>query len=296
MISDSVSDDGWNEHFCHCDKCNSLGNQSDVLVYFANNVARQVKSKYPNKKLIILSYHMSYEPPKNSVKLESNVELMLSREANMTKALDTDYFKSGYDSITRNTYTKSWRQNALEWIKKTSPSHISIWEWYCLSAGDANWKDVPWVQGNVATRNQTLWKNLGAEYVFYDQGPIDAYYEDKTSFNLRWPLWYVASRSMWGTNKSGEELLYDACKKLFGNAAESMYKYYKKLADISENTNLYSMTWVPANVNDFYKNYVAEINNIVKTIKSDRNKCNDLEKQRIDNQLAYWDLALKKVK
>ncbi len=296
LISMTIAyNDGWDQHFCRCENCAALGNQSDVMVSFANKVARRVYEKYPDRTLQIYSYHMTYQPPENHVKLEPNVELMLCRETSMTHPLDADWFKPGYDTITHNTYDKSWRQNALEWIEKAEPAHISVWEWYCLAAGDANWKDVPWVQGNVATRNQDLWEQMGVEYIYYDHGPLAGYNEDDTAFDLRWPLWYVAARSMWGTEKTGEELLRDACDKLFGAAAGPMFEYYMKLAEISENSEEYSMTWVPANVRKFYGSHKDELVEIVKRVLQSRKDCTDIEKERVNNQMAYWTATLKKI-
>ena len=289
LISMTIAyNDGWNQHYCTCDTCTALGNQSDVLVHFANKVAKKVYPAFPDRTLQIYSYHMTYQPPQNKVKLEPNVELMLCRETSLTRPLDTGDFKAGYDSITRNTYDRSWKDNAQEWIDKTEPNHISVWEWYCIAAGDSNWADIPWVQGNVATRNQDLWESMGVEYIFYDQGPADGYLEDESTFALRWPLWYVASRSMWGTEKNGEELLRDACDKLFGAAGEAMFNYYKKLADISESSTEYSMTWVPANVKKFYGPYKDELIELVKAVRSAQAGCTNIEKERIHNQLGYW--------
>ena len=90
---------------------------------------------------------------------------------------------------------------------------------------------MPWVQGNVATRNLNLWEQNGVEYVFYDQGPAPSYRETEQSFSLRWPLWYVASKGMWDDSLTGEQILYDACRKLYGAAADEMFTYYKALAD-----------------------------------------------------------------
>lgn len=289
LISMTIAfNDGWNEHYCSCDACAALGNQSDVLVAFANKVAKQVYPDFPDRTLQIYSYHMTYEPPLNSVKLEPNVELMLCRETSLTRPLDAGDFRPGYDKISRNTYTRSWKDNAAEWIEKAKPNHISVWDWYCIAAGDQNWEDIPWVQGNVATRNQDLWEQMGVEYIFYDQGPAGGYHEDDTSFDLRWPLWYVASRSMWGTDKTGEELLRDACDKLFGTAAEAMFNYYAKLAEISENSREYSMTWVPADVKKFYGPYKEELIELVKAIRNAAAGCTNLERERVHNQLGYW--------
>ena len=94
---------------------------------------------------------------------------------------------------------------------------------------------------------------------------------------------------------TGEELLHDACVKLFGAAAEPMFKYYQKLAETSENSKEYSLTWVPANVRSFYRKYKDEIVAIVKEIQTARRDCTDIEKERINNQLAYWTATLSKI-
>lgn len=38
---------------------------------------------------------------------------------------------------------------------------------------------------------------------------------------------------MWDGSLTGEDILMDACQKLFGNAANEMFAYYKALADSS---------------------------------------------------------------
>ncbi len=56
---------------------------------------------------------------------------------------------------------------------------------------------MPWVQGDVATRNQRFWREHGARYVYNDQGPLDVFYEDDESYPLRFLLWYVYAKAMW---------------------------------------------------------------------------------------------------
>ncbi len=92
-----------------------------------------------------------------------------------------------------------------------------------------------------------------ASYIYYDQGPNSTYRENRTSFAVRWPLWYVSSKGMWDGSLTGEDILMDACQKLFGNAANEMFAYYKALADSSElcrSTN--TICWVPPEPNEVY--------------------------------------------
>lgn len=284
--------DAWDQGYCECDTCKALGNASDCMVHFANNVARIVGKTYPERTMQIYSYHKTYQPPQNKVALEPNVELMLCRETSMTRPLDQKYVSPNpkKDSITKNTYTKSWYDNAMEWIDKTSCKNVSIWEWYCIAADRAEWKDYIWVQGNVATRNLDLWESMGVKYVFYDQGPADGYHEDNSSFVIRWPLWYVAAMGEWGTDKTGEELLADACDKLFGNASSQMFAFYQMLAEASENCSSYSMTWVPPTIKEMYKSRQPKLNTIVASIRSAMKNCTDKEKERINQTLKYWQI------
>ncbi|HPE96138.1 MAG TPA: DUF4838 domain-containing protein [Bacillota bacterium] len=198
--------------------------------------------------------------------------------------------------ITHVNYTQSWRKNALEYIEKTSPKHISVWDWYCLSASDQTWKDIPWVQGKTAERNQDVYSSLGAEYVFYDHGPTESYFEDESSFALRWPLWYVASKLAWDASLSAQDILRDACDKLYGEAAKEMYKYYMLLAGISENCTSYSNTWVPPTIRQMYYNNTAPINAVFAQIQGKYDQLTEQQIERIENQKAYWENVLKYTK
>ncbi|MBE6592915.1 MAG: DUF4838 domain-containing protein [Ruminococcaceae bacterium] len=292
LVLSISANDGWCDNWCECENCKMLGNASDVMVHFANNVAEKVAEVRTDRRLQILSYHNTYLPPENNVKLHECVELMLCRETNMYKPLDEDFLMpSGKDPISHIEFTQSWRQNALEYIEKTQPSHISVWDWYCIAAERADWKNAPWVQGEVAIRNQKLYEELGAEYVFYDHGPLDDYGEPNTAktFALRWPLWYVAAKASFDGSLDERAILDDACSKLYGIAGEKMLEYYLMLSDISKNCDAYSNTWIPAGANEVYdyatrKEIKALCENILELSKS----CTEKERQRIEAQLGYW--------
>lgn len=287
-----AANDGWCDDWCECDQCKSLGNVSDVMVHFANNVAKTVFEKFPERRLQIYSYHNTFLPPENSVKLHEMVELMLCRETNMYKPLDEDFMMpAGKDPISQITFTQSWRQNALEYIEKTQPTHISIWDWYCIAAGKQSWQKVPWVQGEVAIRNQKLYEELGAEYIFYDHGPTDGYFEPNTTetFVLRWPLWYVAAKAAFDGSLDEVDIFTDACNKLFGAASEKMLEYFLLMSDISMECNAYSNTWVPAEVGNVYSiSAKSRINAIIEEIEALALQLTEDEQERINQQLAYW--------
>ena len=294
LISLTISaNDGWDENWCECENCKSLGNASDAMVHFANNVAEKVFAAHPDRRLQIYSYHYTFTPPVNSVKLHEMVELMLCRETNMYKPLDEDFMMpAGRDPVSHIEFTQSWRQNALEYIEKTQPTHLSIWDWYCISAEDEGWRNAPWVQGEVAIRNQKLYEELGAEYVYYDHGPTDGYNEPNTqdTYALRWPLWYVAAKAAFDGSLDEREILGDACDKLYGAASEMMLEYYLMLSDISKECDAYSNTWIPAKVSEVYPiEKKREIRALAKEIREKaKTECTAAEQNRIESQLKYW--------
>lgn len=285
------ANDGWEEGWCECETCAAAGNATDQILVFANRVAEIVSRKYPDKTISILSYHNNFFPPEKT-KAHPNVEVMFCRETSMTAPLDLEQPMTGYNSITHNTYTQSWLGNFQEFIEKASIQHRSIWEWYCIAAERASWESVPWVQGNVATRNQALWKANGVSYVFYDQGPAESYRESGESFPLRWPLWYVAAKGMWDGSLTGEQILYDACLRLYGEAADKMFFYYKALADSSEQCQGSSICWVPPQPSEMYPSERVElINALVEDAKTMYGTVTADQKARMENQFAIWKQA-----
>lgn len=288
------ANDGWEQDWCECSACSKLGNDTDELLTFANNVAKVVAKKYPDKKLTILSYHSIYFAPTSGIKAEPNVEVMFCRETSMTVPLDLNLaIPNGFNAITHNTYTQSWLANFKEYVQKTSLKNKAIWEWHCLAADKAVWAEIPWVQGNVSTRNQKLWKDLGVSYIYYDQGPSPTYHETEKSFAVRWPLWYVSSKGMWDSSLTGEQILRDACNKLFGCASAEMFAYYKALADSSEQCHSTStICWVPPNPQEIYT--AERIQVIDQTIMAAKNKLSsvtDEQRKRMENQIQYWENA-----
>ena len=290
-----TANDGWELFWCECPECNKYPSDTDLMIEFANRVARDVAKKYPDKRVSILSYHSTWHAPQTSIQAEPNVEIMFCRETSMTSPIENGlYLGDNRDGITHNTYKSSWKDNFLSYINKAKVKHVSIWEWYCVAAERESWKDIPWVQGDVAIRNQNFWKANGAEYIFYDQGPLANYRETGASFPLRWPLWYVAAKGMWDDSLSGDQILLDACNKLYGSAGKEMYSYYKALANASETCTAYSMTWIPPEPAAMYN--TAQIGKIDVALNSAKAKLNSVtadQKKRMENQISLWEKAKK---
>ena len=184
-------------------------------------------------------------------------------------------------------------ENAKKWIEMTGCRNVSIWEWYCPAAANPIWKDLPWVQGDLATRNQRCFKDtLGARYIYYDQGPVESYHDTEASYPLRWPLWYVAAKGMWDSRPTASELLMDACKKLFGPAADLLFSYYSGLADINSNCHAKGIAWhMPEPYELYTPEAIDRIDRILAGAEELLPLLSERERLRVENQLSLWNKA-----
>lgn len=60
---------------CKCERCKSLGSDSDCLVRLGNRVAELTSREFPENAVVIFSYLDTPEPPKNPVKAHKNLNV-----------------------------------------------------------------------------------------------------------------------------------------------------------------------------------------------------------------------------
>ncbi len=289
--------DGWYEGFCECENCRAMGSTpSDIAVEFANRIARVVARKYPDRILTFLAYFPTYFPPTHAVTPEPNVEVMFCKECDMFAPVDKgpdNGYHLRYDfESSKNRYPEPWRYNFEKWCALVPYKHRAIWDWYCIAAACPTWKDIPWVQGDVATRNHRYWSDHGISYLYNDQGPLPAFYEDGDSFALRWPLWYVNAKGMWDKDLTGSDMLLDACRKLYGEAADLMFAYYSALADVAKHNTAKTIAWHPPAAFEVYTpESVERIDRILRAVRALLPETSGKVKLRLEAQLALWDKA-----
>lgn len=251
-----TANDGWHHGFCECDECRRMGNSSDQILTFANRIAEGILSEYPHHRLTVLSYFPTYAPPTRPYRMQPNIEIMFCKETDMFAPVDkgpnTGYHVKYTFDESKNVYPAPWTTHFEEWRTIVHAEHICIWDWGCIAAANEVWKDIPWVQGDVQTRNNRFWLASGVEYVYNDQGPLVEFHEDLESFPLRFPLWHVIAKSWWDKDLTGSEILLDACKKLYGSAAFVLYSIYQCMADAANNCRAKSLAWHPPKPGEVY--------------------------------------------
>lgn len=303
MVQFSIAaNDGWHHGWCECDKCQELGaNNSERFLVFANEIAKGVAKEYPDHTLTLLAYFPTYQPPKRKMKMEPNVEIMFCKEADMfspvDKGPDNGYHLKYEFPQSKNSYPTPWKENFEKWLENVDCEKIAIWDWYCIAAASPVWKDIPWVQGDVITRNQRFWYDHGVRYIYNDQGPLDVFYEDDDSYPLRWPLWYVNVKAMWDKDLTGSDILMDACKKLYEEAADLMFAFYNCLADIARNCTARSIAWHPPKPSQMYTSEnIGRVDRILSLVKEQVPLLSEKVKQRISNQVKLWEKAKEIIK
>ena len=294
MVYSITPNDGVDPKVCQCASCNSFANTTDLIINFANQVAKITKTKYPDRQVSILTYQTTMPAPTTSRPVESNVEIMFCMETTMTKrATEASYIMMW--NAARNV---SWASNFQTYMQRTNVQHKAIWKWLCIAADSnyAEWEFIPWVQGNVATDDHNYWKQNGVKYVFYDQGPLNAYREYASSTAMRWPLWYVAQRGCWTDGKTGQQLLGEACQKLYGNGASAMLNYYMALADASAACNTRSYAWIPCHANQLYTAYwIGQIDSKIAACEAKLEFVTAEQRARMQNQIDIWKKAKTKI-
>ena len=288
-----AANDGYYEGWCECSACAALGSRTDQFLTFANRVAAIVAEEYPNKKLTVLSYFATFYAPTRNFTLEPNLDIQFCRETNMYQPVSSGFnMGSSFYPESGNTYTVTWKDNVANWQARVNSDNYGIWEWYCISAAESDWQYVPWVQGRVAIQNQQYWKSIGADYVYYDQGPMAGYHETEDDYDLRWPLWYVSSKGMWDGSLTSDEILKDACRKLYGSAADAMFQYYKCLEDISAACTARSIVWYACDPGQMYTSAnISLVDAKIAAVQQSLSGVTSEQLARIQNQIAIWNTA-----
>ena len=133
----------------------------------------------------------------------------------------------------------------------------------------------------MASRNLELFEKLGVEHIFFDSGS-----EERA---MRWPLLYTFAKCAYFGDMTGEEVLYDACKRLYGNAADEMFLFYRHLADaaqVSDGSD--GVNWVPPSLSGVYWYNYDQIQDAYDAVKAKLDTLTPDQRARAEKQLLYW--------
>lgn len=180
---------GW----CKCENCVKLGTPSTRAVFLANEVAKAVTAKYPDKKVGMYAYNRHCTPP--------DIDVHPSVVVNIA----TGFIKGGW---TVDEIIKGWKK------RKAS---IGIREYYFARVAPTQGRG-----SNTAYMAESLNR-------FYKYGARYVTAEASDSWGTGGLGYYCGAHMMWNTKLTPEALKADFLQKAFPNAVEPMKKFYDLL-------------------------------------------------------------------
>jgi hypothetical protein len=206
IVNISPSDGGG---FCECERCRALDvpgvlaydnktvQLSDRIFTYANEIARRVREKNPNKSVGIIAYTFYNRPPQKIEKLEPNV-----------------YVSYVYQSAAHRDPMNlaEWRGLVDGW--KRLGAKLVIREGW----GNHYYHDLPFVH------DRQIIENFAEAY---GRGFVAAYGEGSKSFATMAPNYWALQRMMWDPEREKGAVMPEFYRDAYGPAAEAMQAYFE---------------------------------------------------------------------
>jgi len=195
--------------FCQCPRCQAAGNVSAQSMIFANGIAEALRETHPGRFQVgFIAYWVTATPPRPMIKGKPEVVVMLTDNHELTKPRESDHW--------------------TDWLE--TGALTGVYEWWIPACNHPEWQRVPWYSGESALRNLRYWRERGIRYVSYETGTGELDFLQSDAFpTIRWPLYYVGARGAWDSALSADDIMREACGKLYGQAAEPMLQFYRTL-------------------------------------------------------------------
>ncbi len=198
----------------------AVGNPAAQSLYFANQIADRLRPEYEGRFAIhFLAAGFTHAPPSPSMRAAPEVFVKFVNESNRTKPWDGSGLSEPDDFLK----SQAWiRRHFKGWL--ATGADLGIQDGWLPGDASREWLDTPWFSMENTVRNARYWQRHGVREVeiLADNGQYDR------SF-LRWPQLYLAARALWNPQIDPVETLRQACKNLYGPAAESMIAYFQLL-------------------------------------------------------------------
>lgn len=209
---------GW----CECEACTELDKKlcggrttrqglgaerpfrGDRVFWFANEVARRVAVKHPDKKLLVLAY-INYAEPPDTIRPLPNVIPFLCHYA------PADYARAINDPASEPN--SQFNELLKNWVKITP--NVLIYSYVSKSM----WWQLP----------RPVLKNFAADIKYYHGLGIDRYFcqSGLSDWALDGPLYYTIGKLLWDPAADPDLISREWIDGMFGPAAEPMSAFYE---------------------------------------------------------------------
>ena len=207
MYSVAANDgSGW----CECDACRALDHgktvngvraMTDRVFLFTNQIAAELKKSHPDKYLVQLAYQACLEPPQK-VKPAENVAVMIAVN-----------LEGNYSSKHKDNHWRLFRR----WSKVSD--NLFVYEYF-----NHTWKlQLP----------RAMPKAIGEAIDFYRKNGSSMFYaQSMNDFFSEGLDYYLTAKLLWDASRDPDDIVDDYCRSAFGDAAQSMKKYFYRLEEL----------------------------------------------------------------
>ena len=205
------------ESFCQCENCSKLifkaGQQYDIIVDFANQIARDVGEQFPKARFYFFAnYHSGMNPPLR-IKPEPNLVFWLVR-------WNVDQAHSIY-----HPNAKSFKSAIGKWTEY-GRAHNNMIVLYTYYGHYSNFLYYPIVHV------------LKDEFPYFQDHNIRGMYsQTQQHWGCQGLNFYVYSRLMWNPKADVDAMVEEYCRLAFGPAGKTMQQYYDLLETAVEQSS-----------------------------------------------------------
>ena len=239
--------------------------------------------EFPEHTLMFYGYFGTYPAPTVPCPepISPNLQLTLCKECGFTGKIRTDEACSDAEHPPFAENYRRWKETGLE--------HIAIYEWNCPGAANPAWKEAFWVQGEVGFDNLKWFYENGVDFVYFDQGPNDSYERRNNAFPIRWPQWYCMAHACYNTSLRFDDVLLDACEKLYGKASSLMFEFYKAMEQANAHCHYPHFNWGLPLVGEIYDDeFIERVEKALCAAENADGICK-LQRERIAQQRSEWE-------
>ncbi len=226
--------------FCNCEECNRIikneGSTSGLLIKFINDIAKEVKIKYPSKKIVTLAYNETEVAPLK-IKPAENVIIQIA-------PINSDMFHP-INSI-KNVSVKN---NISKW------SSISNELFYWGYNNNFSHELLPYPSLKRFGEDVNFLKQQKVSYVFF-QGNI---LPNNYGYFNKMQTW-VVSKLLWDPNLDINSLIKEFFLGYYGESGGDLLSYYLEVENSFKNSN--------SKLNAYHNDYTFISDNILTRLNS----------------------------